>query len=899
MYVEVLFIDDEKGVVKSLTRLMRREGISSFSCLSAEQALNWLQTNTVSLIVSDYLMTGMSGTELLAKVEARWPDTGRIILSGHADFDTVLKAVHTGVVHKFLAKPWENQELLEHIKTSLASQLRIKHPENYQANNYHKNCPENCDPSDIKLQAVLDTVVDGVITINGMGIIGSVNRSTEGIFGYRSSELVGKNISMLMPEPYRSQHDHYLKEYSSPGLKGILGNQRRLVGLRKDGEVFPIELSVNSMEIDGDTQFLGMIRDISRRVVAESQNQLLLDALEVAQYGVALFGAGDRLIHWNKQFTELYKEKRIDLYEGLTYEDFFRQCLSRDLFISEGVDSEKWLSQQLAMHDELPVSVEYQLTSGQWLEIRESQAENGSVIVSHFDISKQKQAQVSLERAVAEAEHANSARGRFLAMMSHEIRTPLNGVLGILQLLQNTQLTEEQTDYIQHAVSAGDGLLTIISDILDFSKIEADKLELISSPCQLSTLISELEQLFRLRVEEKSIQLITTVDSSLPKWVELDGHRLRQVLLNLMGNAIKFTDYGEVSLQVKVEGDMLVFNVTDTGLGIPLSEQNKVFTEFTTIDHHLKHNQNEGTGLGLAISHKLVSLMGGEISFTSEQGVGTSFTFNIPLVLAEPTEIEQPKDQLAIRGRVLVVDDSSTNRLVAKAMLENEGVSVICASSGVEAIAIYSSAEQIDLILMDISMPGMDGVETFHRLQQLKGWKQTPVIAFTAHVQLDAKQEFLNEGMQDHLEKPLDKSILLQTISPYLSCMHENESYDCIVEEPIENALLLDIAKLDQLARDTSDEVLPELVNVFKSDARSRLNSLAKVEIEESEAKRHFHTLGSSGALYGLIELANKARKLESLCVEGKDFKEELQDFLEMATESLQVLDNHMSERNH
>ncbi|EAR62000.1 ATP-binding protein, partial [Neptuniibacter caesariensis] len=461
---------------------------------------------------------------------------------------------------------------------------------------------------------------------------------------------------------------------------------------------------------------------------------------------------------------------------------------------------------------------------------------------------------------------------------------------------RETPLNDEQLEYISHALNAGGGLLTIISDILDFSKIEADKLELIPQPCQIAALLSELTQLFKLRVEEKSIQFDSHIDSSVPEWIQLDGQRLRQVLLNLIGNAVKFTDYGRVSVLVTSTDQTLSFEVKDTGSGIPQSEQAKVFSEFATIDSQARLHPQEGTGLGLAISRKLITLMGGEIGFTSEEGVGTSFRFTLPLEIAEAQPPADTQHNLSLKGTVLVVDDSATNRLVAKTMLDNAGVDVICACSGEEAIDLYAG-NKVDLILMDISMPGMSGVETFQYLKSSTGWRETPVIAFTAYAQLEDKQRFSREGMQGHLEKPLDKTVLLQTVSPYLMPSSELApvSYDA---EPVEEQVdLLNVDKLDQLARDTSEDVLPELVAVFQTDARTRLEALEATDIDMDETRRHLHTLGSSGALYGLSVLSERARFLERCCLDNKDVSEELADFVELAAASLDNLSNHMIDR--
>jgi PAS domain S-box-containing protein len=751
-----------------------------------------------------------------------------------------------------------------------------------------------------------------MITINRAGVMLSVNRALETIFGYSAVELLGQNISKLMPEPYRSQHDHYLAHYQGQEKGGIVGNRRRLVGLRKNGEVFPIELSVNRMEIEGEVQFLGMIRDISHRVSAERENQLLIEALESSQDGFALFSAGDKLILWNQQFKALYQPCSGVLQEGITYQEFFKNCISHGLFPDAQENPTAWLAQREAAHKNLPMVAELQLEAGKWIEIHETRSENGSVIVTHLDITTLKQTQLSLEEAVKSAEHANNARGRFLAMMSHEIRTPLNGVLGLLQLMQDTSLTDKQTLYIETAAESGQSLLTIISDILDFSKIEAEKLVLQPVPCDLSRMLQEMQQLFHLRVEEKSIQLHCDMDAALPDWVHVDAQRLRQVLLNLLGNAIKFTGYGEVRLSVSLTTQGRIrFLVSDTGIGIALNEQHKIFSEFSTVKHTASDKVYEGTGLGLAISYKLVNLMGGELTFSSEAQKGSQFWFEIPLITA--TAPIQPLQRLVetdtLQGHVLLVDDSATNRLVAKAMLESAGVTITTAEDGYQAIELYPTAE-FDLILMDISMPGIDGLETTAQLKQLSQWKSTPVIAVTAYAMPEDEQRFLAHGMTDYIEKPLDKQRLLGVISRYLrlspkpeqgvdtvdaQSIHESENPEHLLSPK------LDPKKIEQLVKDTSEEVFPELCQIFINDASERLDELQQesldLNLDLNMVERQLHTLGSSAALYGLMQFCEQARVLEQQCMAGCSVIRELPAFITLGRESLVSLEKCMQTR--
>ncbi|WP_415883769.1 response regulator [Neptuniibacter sp. QD34_54] len=898
MDVQVLLVDDEPHILASLQRLMRRADITFATASSGEDALQWLSENRAEIILSDYRMPGLSGTEMLTKVEAKWPDTKRIILSGHSDFDTVLKAVHSGVVHKFLAKPWSNQELVEHLHISLSqTNLKAESP-SVQHNVLATATDLSPKATATQLQVILDTVIDGIVTIDDLGKIASANKAIERIFGYSKNDLRCRDFSLLLPEPYRSQYDYYLVNNTGDGLKELLGNQRRLVGVRKNGEVFPIELSVTEMEIEGHSKFLGMIRDISRRVSAESENELLIGALEMAQDGFALFGAGDKLLRFNRQFRNLYSEYGVDLSGSVTYESFFRNCVEKGLFCEAQNNPEQWIEHQLALHASLPIIKQYELQPNVWIEIHETQADNGAIIVSHLNISELKQTQFSLEKAVSEANRANSARGRFLAMMSHEIRTPLNGVLGLLQLLQDTQLDGSQSKFVESALASGQGLLTIISDILDFSKIEADKLEIVPAPCNLRLLLSQLEQLLMPRVEEKSIVLNFQIDPSVPDWIEIDEQRLRQILLNLLSNAIKFTDYGEVSLQVNLQSDYrLGFKVVDTGIGIPWDEQGQIFSEFTTISN-TQNRPYEGTGLGLSISQKLVNLLGGELQFSSEPSKGSTFSFSLAVVeSAVPANSAAVTGDVRFNASVLVVDDSATNRIVVEHMLVALGLKTVCVSSGAEAIEAYQPG-RFQLILMDISMPDMDGYETTKKMRLRDDWDCTPIIAFTAYVMPEDREKINQYQMSGYLEKPLDKKVLVQVISPLLATYKvdsSKQSIDSVVTD--DGTELLEPDYVNQLARDTSEEVLPQLVNVFKEDVDKRLEELSNPDIDDALLERNLHTIGSSSALYGLMALSKKARSLEKVCREGGCARGSLLDFLALAQQSLDCLDQFILER--
>jgi PAS domain S-box-containing protein len=274
---QILLVDDEAAVVAALGRILRQAGITYLSAQSGKEALELMQQHQVSVVISDYKMPGMTGTELLAKIEAQFPATTRIILSGESDFKTVRHSMHSGVVHKFLAKPWINKELLEHIQGALQAQSdrHISVDANRETTAGNKQSDVDVahgatfSAREEKLNVALDTAIDGMISINSQGVMLSVNPAVEAAFGHASVELLGSNISMLLPEPYRSEYDHYLAGHEGRTIEGGVGHHRRAIGLRKNGEVFPIEFSVNRMPVDKEIQLFVMVRDISQRVSAK------------------------------------------------------------------------------------------------------------------------------------------------------------------------------------------------------------------------------------------------------------------------------------------------------------------------------------------------------------------------------------------------------------------------------------------------------------------------------------------------------------------------------------------------------------------------------------------------------------------------------------------------------
>jgi len=390
------------------------------------------------------------------------------------------------------------------------------------------------------------------------------------------------------------------------------------------------------------------------------------------------------------------------------------------------------------------------------------------------DISEQKRGEDALRSAKEMAESASRSKSEFLANMSHEIRTPLNGTLGLLQLLVETPLSEEQNGFVHLALKSGNSLLSVLNDILDFSKIEAGKLAVDEKPLSIAELLGAVRDLFGEQAGQAGLQLACEAGAGVPLAVLGDFARLRQVLFNLVGNSVKFTPAGEIRVSVEADpvGERLVFAVSDTGIGMPGEKVDALFEPFVQADGSYTRKQR-GVGLGLAIVKRLVTLMGGGLHAQSQPGRGTTITFDIPLKLAGAAPARQAAcpPSFAFKGQaILLAEDEAVNRLIMRSLLENRGFTVHCAGNGLEALSILDR-ERIDAVLMDIQMPEMDGVQAARAIRdpgRFGDKSRVPVIALTAHAMAGDKERFLAAGMDDYISKPVDLGQLLCVLSRFL-----------------------------------------------------------------------------------------------------------------------------------
>ena len=603
-----------------------------------------------------------------------------------------------------------------------------------------KNRDISIRENESRMRAIFDSTNEGIISINEDSIIESFNHAAEQIFGFHGEEVIGQPLAVILPEAHKQMHAGYVKKYLHSGEKHVIGTTVEIEGVRKNGDTFPMELSIGETMLDGKRIFTGIVQDITQRKQAEKKANAAL----------------------------------------------------------------------LAKND---------------------------------------------------AESASRAKSAFLANMSHEIRTPLTAIIGFGEtLLQSDQTMSERLDAVMTIIRSGHHLLNLINDILDISKIEAGKLEVETALVNPFYLLNDVVHIIKPQALDKGLSFDVNYHFPLPVTVSSDFLRLKQILLNLCSNAIKFTAKGHILINVDSDIDQqrMTFEVIDTGIGLTESEQDKIFNAFTQADSSTTRRFG-GTGLGLSLSQQLAQLLGGEIQVESERGVGSKFILAITTgaidrrnLLYSETQLPMVQDtrdfvgdEQLMKGHVLLAEDNNANQRLISLMLKKMGVTVDVADNGEEAVK-KALQGNYDLVFMDMQMPVMDGLQATRLLRE-KGYAK-PIVALTANAFSSDIESCLEAGCNEFLSKPIDQVKFSETLSHYLA----SHSDDRLEITPLLSSLL------------QTDPDFKDLIDSYIDHLPSYINDIVSAfEIRDWESLDQLsHNLKGVSGNYGFMELSELAGTL-------------------------------------
>lgn len=606
----------------------------------------------------------------------------------------------------------------------------------------------------LRLKSSFETSLDAIIVANDQGEILDFNEAAETVFGFPKSEAIGVQMAeLIIPEQYRAAHYAGMKRFNATKDAKLVGSGRiEITALRKNGEEFPIEISIGHSEDHKGSIFISYIRDITERLAAQENLRIARD----------------------------------------------------------------------------------------------------------------------------EALEAEKTKSNFLAVMSHEMRTPLNGFFGTIELLHETKLTQKQKGYLKLAKNSADILLHHVNDVLDITRLDAGKMELSPKSFDLETFFNDVVTTNASTAQTRQNELILDVTSMPDQPVYLDEHRLRQIVYNLVSNALKFTKNGKVTLKAHVKKTkrsehILKFSVADTGAGIPEENLSRIFEEFYTQDKSYDRMAS-GAGLGLAISKRILTLMNGTITVESKLGKGSTFTVCLPFELAKPEnkayEHDKALDQSVLRGKhILLVEDNKINRTIVKEMLQSDGIQVSEAHNGLEAVKAVEVTD-FDAILMDVSMPVMNGVDATEHIRA--SGSKVPILGLTAHALEEEKARFLAAGMNICLSKPIARKSLVKAMIETLKEPQQSTLQDAYQM----TASVLDQNILSDVRSALTEEKFQTTLQTFTQEIQELIkvasDMYADQKFEDLSAIVH-KSAGSAGIL-GAAHLQQHLRDLE-LALKESDLK--------------------------
>jgi PAS domain S-box-containing protein len=619
-------------------------------------------------------------------------------------------------------------------------------------------------------RSITQSAGDSIISINSDGIILSWNNASEKIFGYKASEMINKSLERIMGVQDAVDHSAGLKRQKNDNKIKLISKSIETFGVRKDGTKFPIDLNVSSWVVDNKKYYTGIIRDITERKKAEAENKKLSTVVAQSANTILITDTNGKIEYVNPRFTEITEYTAAEalgktpkiLSSGFHTKEFYAELWKtiKSGGIWKGEFQNKTKSGNLYWEQTTITP------------IKNEEGRIISYLAIKEDVTIQKEAEKSLRRALNKAEESDKLKSAFLANMSHEIRTPMNGIIGFSEFLSEPNLSENQrTKYARVVIDSSKQLLSIVNDILDISKIEAGVVQLYYESVNINKLLDELFVFYQLKAQENKIKLSYKKGLENNKSViDIDKTKLNQVLANLLSNAFKFTAEGTIEFGYQLIDDKLQFYIKDTGKGIDKKLKNKIFDRFFQEDVDIE-KQYGGTGLGLSITKKFIELFKGKIWFTSSKQ-GTTMYFTIPYSKKKKqiTSVikEEKQGDFEVENKeltVLVAEDQENNRMYINEVFSQANFKIIEAHNGKQAVELFKTHSEIDLVLMDIKMPIMNGVEAMKELKEIK--PSLPIIAISAFAMESDKQKALEQGFDSYLSKPIDKNLLFNMIDKH------------------------------------------------------------------------------------------------------------------------------------
>ncbi len=714
----------------------------------------------------------------------------------------------------------------------------------------NKHIEDQAQKSQKRYKEIFNYSQAWILTHTLNGEILTINPAACRILGYQEHEMVGRNISsFLQQKMQREFEEDYLQKIKDIGVtEGVL------TIFNKSGEKIHL-LYQNYLlsEADSDPYIIGFAQNITDRLYAEEalkrSEEKYRKIIENMNLGMLEIDADERIIFANQQFCTMSGYSLVELSSQKATNLLLENPNSR-------VVNEKTWRRQLGISNKYEIQIKTKTGESKWWLASTAPLHNpdgslkGSISI-HLDITRQKKMEKDLRIAMQNAEHSSQAKEAFLANMSHEIRTPINAIMGMGKLLSKSNLNKQQLFYLSSIRTASENLLVVINDILDISKIEAGKITLENIPFDIESLSNHAITMLSPKAEEKGLEITCTVDRNLSHSLIGDPYRINQVFINMLSNAIKFTETGHISFNAELveqidDRQKVLVTVEDTGVGISEDYLSIIFNKFTQEDETVVRKFG-GTGLGMSITKQLMELMGGSIEIISKKNAGTTIKliFNLKIgtqkILEKKRAVKTDTSNLGNK-KILLVEDNELNRLLAFTILTQYGALVTSAENGLAAIECIKK-ETFDIILMDVQMPVMDGVRATEIIRQSYS-TEIPIIALTANALKGKREEYMKSGMNDYIAKPYNEEKMIAIIANWLHKTTERGAHVPVSfsDEPENDAVdpngpLFDIKKLMVKCGDNT-EFVTQMLSLFVTDVPQSM-----VKIKEAYTIGDFKTV--------------------------------------------------------